>query len=142
MPTIINKEEIDSWLFDHAQKQVHICDGIKNALGINVAWQDRTTGETIEVFYKDFTYKELLVIQLAEYPSSVILNWGQLKQLHHTKQFHVDTISWYEEHHPQAVCYYLTEKSLPDGHYNGIRYGDAGDYCSFSHINPKDLHND
>jgi len=40
-------EELDKWLFEHAQLQGHRCDGIKNDDGINIAWEDSVTGERI-----------------------------------------------------------------------------------------------
>ena len=59
---ILNKEEIDSWLFDHAQIQGHTCYAVKEPLqGVepgdepallhNVAWIDLETGERIDVLY-------------------------------------------------------------------------------------------
>jgi len=49
-----NSDEIDSWLFEHAQIQGHICDGVKENINgelVNVAWRDRETGEEIACKY-------------------------------------------------------------------------------------------
>ena len=51
MTQIINSAELDEWLFDHAQLQGHICNGVKNADGENIEWEDEVTGETIDVIY-------------------------------------------------------------------------------------------
>lgn len=58
---ILNKEELDSWLFEHAQVQGHICDAVKGALQaaepgdtqelVNMAYIDRETGEQFDVIY-------------------------------------------------------------------------------------------
>ena len=48
-------DKIDEWLFEHAQIQGHICTGIKNEEGVNIAWKDETTGETIETGYAKST---------------------------------------------------------------------------------------
>lgn len=88
----------------------------------------------------ELTHEELVKIQKEEYPSSVILTWGQFKTLHQDSHFaEKQTIDWYQENHPNAVCYYLKTKAHDDGHYNGIRFGKAGDYCSFTHINPDEV---
>lgn len=61
---IVNKDEIDSWLFEHANIQGHKCDGIKGTINaikpgdddaelVNIAYVDTTSGEKIEVFYGD-----------------------------------------------------------------------------------------
>lgn len=59
---IVNSEEIETWLFEHANVQGHICDGIKGNIQItepgdpepdlvNIAYVDRETGERIDVLY-------------------------------------------------------------------------------------------
>ena len=51
-----NSKDIDAWLFQHAQIQGHICDGVKadlNGDSVNVAYVDRSTGERIDVVYED-----------------------------------------------------------------------------------------
>jgi hypothetical protein len=51
---ITNSEEVDNWLFEHAQIHGHVCDGIKQEINgelVNVAFKDRTTGETINLLY-------------------------------------------------------------------------------------------
>lgn len=59
---ISNKNELDNWLFDHAQIMGHICDAVKGPLqGVepesdpaelfNVAFIDRETGERFDVIY-------------------------------------------------------------------------------------------
>jgi len=61
---IINKAELDAWLFDHAQIQGHICSGIKAPLeGVepgdppaelfNVAFVDHETGDRFDIVYGD-----------------------------------------------------------------------------------------
>jgi len=49
-----NNVEVDNWLFQHAQIQGHICDGIKgevNGETVNVAYVDRDSGERIDIEY-------------------------------------------------------------------------------------------
>lgn len=53
---IKNRDELNAWLFEHAQTQAHSCKGIKGLVNnelVNVAFVDLTTGERIEVFYED-----------------------------------------------------------------------------------------
>ena len=53
---IKNRDELNAWLFEHAQTQAHFCKGIKGLVNnelVNVAFVDLTTGERIEVFYED-----------------------------------------------------------------------------------------
>lgn len=61
---IVNKAELDDWLFEHAQVQGHILDAVKAPLRAvepgdqpaelyNVAWIDRETNERIEVVYRE-----------------------------------------------------------------------------------------
>lgn len=50
-----NNEELENWLFDHAQIQGHICDGIKDTVNgetVNVAYTDRNSGEKFEFEYE------------------------------------------------------------------------------------------
>jgi hypothetical protein len=42
-------KQLDKWLFDHAQKMGNVCSGIKNAKNENVAFEDLTTGETVDL---------------------------------------------------------------------------------------------
>ena len=53
---IKNSDELNTWLFDHAQIQSHPCQGIKgwveNEL-VNIAFVDLTTDEHIEIIYKE-----------------------------------------------------------------------------------------
>lgn len=37
--------DLETWLFEHAQKMRHQCDGIKDETGENIAWQDTVTKE-------------------------------------------------------------------------------------------------
>lgn len=59
---IVNREEVDTWLFEHANVQGHVCDGIKGHIQaaesgddevdlVNIAYVDRETGERIEILY-------------------------------------------------------------------------------------------
>jgi hypothetical protein len=53
---IANSEQIDTWLFEHAQIMEHTCDSVKGDAGsehegLNIAWKDTMTGETIGVVY-------------------------------------------------------------------------------------------
>lgn len=50
---VINKDEVDAWLFEHAAVQGHTCNGIQNHHGVNAYYVDTTTGEKIEVLYKE-----------------------------------------------------------------------------------------
>lgn len=49
MSEILNNEEVDSWLWEHAQIQGHQCDSIKDEDGLNIAWKDTVTEEVLEV---------------------------------------------------------------------------------------------
>lgn len=52
---IKNRDELNAWLFEHAQTQAHSRKGIKGLVNnelVNVAFVDLTTGERIEVFYE------------------------------------------------------------------------------------------
>ena len=82
------------------------------------------------------TYDELSKIQFQEYPTSVLVSWKTFKEFHKGNSDNLKIINWYERNAPNAVCYYLKNELSYGGHYNGIRFGLAGDYCSFSHINP------
>jgi hypothetical protein len=42
-------KQLDKWLFDHAQKMGNVCLGIKNNKNENVAFEDLTTGETVDL---------------------------------------------------------------------------------------------
>lgn len=51
---ILNKEEIDTWLFEHANIQGHECKGMKGTLYdevANIAFVDTVTGESIDIVY-------------------------------------------------------------------------------------------
>ena len=59
---IANGEELDSWLFDHANIRGHKCDPVKGPLQgtqpgdepaeeFNLWWVDTVTGERIAVIY-------------------------------------------------------------------------------------------
>lgn len=85
-----------------------------------------------------FTRKQLTAIQFEEFPNSVIISWNDFIKLHLKNPIHYETIEHYLNVHPNSVCYYL-KTSDHTGHYNGIRFGEEGDYCSFTHINPEDL---
>ena len=53
---IKNRDELNAWLFEHAQTQSHSCKGIKGLVNndlVNVAFVDLTTGERIDIIYKD-----------------------------------------------------------------------------------------
>ncbi len=53
---IKNSDELNAWLFEHAQIQSHFCQGIKGLVKnelVNIAFIDLTTDERIEVIYKD-----------------------------------------------------------------------------------------
>jgi len=83
------------------------------------------------------THEELIAHQIQEFPTSVIITWEEFEALHkdHDEGQH-EVIRWYKKHHPEAVCYYLKDVSFSGGHYNGIRFGELGDYCSFLHVQP------
>ena len=49
----VNSEEIDTWVWEHAQIQGHLVVSIKNDDGENIIWKDTVTGETIDVVYSD-----------------------------------------------------------------------------------------
>ena len=42
-------KQLDKWIFDHAQKMGNVCLGIKNNKNENVAFEDLTTGETVDL---------------------------------------------------------------------------------------------
>ena len=58
---IINKDEIDSWLFEHAVNRGHVCEAIQGFIfgsdpgnapkKANVAFIDRKTGERVDVIW-------------------------------------------------------------------------------------------
>ena len=51
---INNKEEVDNWLFEHANIQGHTCKGIKGMIldeEVNVAFIDMATNERIDITY-------------------------------------------------------------------------------------------
>ncbi|MFA7253845.1 MAG: hypothetical protein WC107_04780 [Patescibacteria group bacterium] len=53
---IKNRDELNTWLFDHAQIQSHFCHGIKGWVKnefVNIAFVDMETDERIEVIYED-----------------------------------------------------------------------------------------
>lgn len=53
---IKNSDELNTWLFEHAQIQSHFCKGIKGLVKnelVNIAFVDTTTDERIEVIYED-----------------------------------------------------------------------------------------
>ena len=53
---IKNRDELNTWLFDHAQIQSHFCQGIKGIIKnelVNIAFVDMSTNERIEVIYKE-----------------------------------------------------------------------------------------
>ncbi len=53
---IKNSDELNTWLFDHAQIQSHPCQGIKGLVKnelVNIAFIDLTTDERIEVIYEE-----------------------------------------------------------------------------------------
>lgn len=52
---VLNRSEVDSWLFEHCVLLANICEGIKgevNGLMVNIAFVDRHTGESINVEYE------------------------------------------------------------------------------------------
>ena len=53
---IKNSDELNAWLFEHAQIQSHFCQGIKGLIKnelVNIAFVDLETDERIEIIYKD-----------------------------------------------------------------------------------------
>ena len=53
---IKNSDELNTWLFKHAQIQSHPCRGIKGWVKdelVNTAFIDLTTDERIEVIYEE-----------------------------------------------------------------------------------------
>ena len=53
---IKNRNELNTWLFEHAQLQAHSCQGIKGIIKnelVNIAFVDLETDERIEIIYKD-----------------------------------------------------------------------------------------
>jgi hypothetical protein len=53
---IKNSDELNTWLFEHAQIQSHSCNGIKGLVKnelVNIAFIDMSTNERIEVIYED-----------------------------------------------------------------------------------------
>lgn len=51
---ILNEKELDAWLFEHANTQGHVCEGIKGVVNggiVNVAYLDRTTNERFDIKY-------------------------------------------------------------------------------------------
>ena len=53
---IKNSDELNAWLFEHAQIQSHSSNGIKGLVKnelVNIAFIDLTTDERIEIIYKD-----------------------------------------------------------------------------------------
>lgn len=53
---IKNSDELNAWLFEHAQTQSHFCKGIKGLVKnelVNIAFIDLTTDERIEVIYEE-----------------------------------------------------------------------------------------
>lgn len=51
---IVNKQELNIWIFEHSNIQGHTCKGIKGILfddEVNVAFVDTSTNERIDVIY-------------------------------------------------------------------------------------------
>ena len=59
---IVNKSELDKWLFEHSALDGHLCVGLKGTIQakepnsedpeeVNVAWIDTVTGERFDVIY-------------------------------------------------------------------------------------------
>ena len=51
---IVNKSELDEWLFNKAQIEGNTCVGIKGVINgetVNIAWKDSVTGEIIKVIH-------------------------------------------------------------------------------------------
>jgi hypothetical protein len=53
MSEILNSSAIDTWLFDHSQNQGHVCKGVKDSTGKNIAWVDTNAFDYIVVEYAD-----------------------------------------------------------------------------------------
>ena len=51
MDKIQNKEEIDVWIWTHAQVLQNVVDSVKDETGKNIKWVDRVTGEFVDVIY-------------------------------------------------------------------------------------------
>ena len=52
---IINDGEVEQWLFHHAQKLGHKCDGLKGRVDgdlVNIAYRDTVTGDFIKLEYE------------------------------------------------------------------------------------------
>jgi len=59
---ILNKTQLDEWLFEHAVVQGHVCDGVYGEMQgdyanspvalINVAYVDRVTKERFDITYE------------------------------------------------------------------------------------------
>lgn len=53
---ILNKKEIDNWLFYHANILNHACEAVKGLVNgecVNTKWRDRITRDEIGVIYSD-----------------------------------------------------------------------------------------
>lgn len=53
---ILNKADLDSWLFERSNIQGHTCKGIKGSIQgeqVNIAWIDTVTGERMDIVYGD-----------------------------------------------------------------------------------------
>jgi hypothetical protein len=52
---LFNNEEVDSWLFEHANIQGHTCSGIKGVISngeeVNIAFIDEVTKESINLVW-------------------------------------------------------------------------------------------
>lgn len=58
---IVNKDELDEWLFNHSVTQGNICDGVTGEVKgtyenapialVNIAYIDRTTKERFDIVY-------------------------------------------------------------------------------------------
>ena len=59
---ILNSDELDAWLFEHANIQGNKCDSVKGTIQgvqpndepaeeVNIAWVDTITGEKIDIIY-------------------------------------------------------------------------------------------
>lgn len=56
MMEILNKADLDSWLFERSNIQGHTCKGIKGSIQgeqVNIAWIDTVTGERMDIVYGD-----------------------------------------------------------------------------------------
>ena len=51
MDKILNSEELDEWIWHHAQVLQNVVDSVKDEKGKNIKWVDRVTGEFIDVVY-------------------------------------------------------------------------------------------